>query len=192
MNHFNFFANLSPEKKSSSGSAIAAALIGCAILVVGGMYLNAKIKNTNVQKQLDYLTSVEQNPLFIQRNNMNNELNKKLISASDNYLFLSTADQFAGLATTADKETVEKLFSFFPEGTKIFRFSIEMKSVTINGVADSIETMTEVEKKLNESGLYSNVYINSAREDSHLVDNGPDAVSFSCKLTLSDKGGETK
>lgn len=192
MNHYNFFSSLSPEKKSTTGPLIAAALIGCSLVVVAGMYLNAKIKHNNVQQQLDYLTSVENNPVFIQRNNMNNALNKQLTSVSDNYLFLRTADLFTGLANTASDENVKMIFSFFPEGTKISRIAIDINSVSISGIADSLDSMIKVEEKMNASGFFSGVYIDSARVDGHTDVNGDDAVTFNCRLTLSDKGGETK
>lgn len=192
MNHFNFFSSITPERKSTSGPVIAAALVCCSLVVVAGMYLNAKIKHDNVQRQYDYLTSVESNPLFIQRNNMNNAMNKQLTSVSDNYLFLRTADLFTGYANSASDENVKKIFSFFPEGSKISRISINLNSVSISGIADSLDSMIEIEENMNKSGFFSKVYINSVKVDGHPDVNGEDAVSFDCELTLSDKGGETK
>lgn len=192
MNHFNFFSTAQKDKKAVNYPLISGILAASSLLIVLVMFLSAKIELLNAQNQLDYLTGVENNPAFILRYSMDKELQKQLTSATDNYVFLRTVDLMAENGSTVDGALVKNVLDFFPSGTKVFKMTVSHDELVVDGVASSLDTMIGVEKKMNKSDLFSSVFITTAKQDSHAEDNGKNAVTFNCRLTLTEKGEETK
>ena len=188
MNHFNFFENSNKEKKGLNVPLIAAVLFVCAAVVLAFMYLSAKVKLLNAEKQLDYLCSVEENAAFKKQFSEEKALESKLTSAESDYVFLRTAELIVKDSTTVDDGMIKTVFSYFPKGMTIEKMTVSYNSITIDGVAKNLQSLINVEKKLCASEYFSYVFVTTAKEDTHTGENGEDAITFNCKLIYVQKG----
>lgn len=188
MNYFNFFENGGKEKKALNLPFLSVMLFLAAALVLGGIYLTERTKLSTAESRLSYLDSVKNDPLFQAQCAEEKALADSLGQAEQDYVFLRTAEYLTEEGSTVDDELVRTVMSYFTAGTKIIKMTVSKNEVTVDGVADKLQTMINVEKKLNAGNDFGYVFVTSAKQDGHPEENGANAVSFNCKLTLAEKG----
>ena len=168
-------------------------IVAAAAISVAGIYCVMKLRVTALRKELDSLTAIRNDPAYIQNVGASKALDSALAEAQESYLFLRSAEALAEAGSTVDDGLVRSLFSCFPAGTKIVKLTISDRNISIEGVADSLETAITVQKNLQKQKNLSAVFVPSARADSHTDLNGTDAVSFSVRMTLNTaEGGESE
>ena len=188
MNHFNFFESAQKEKKTLNVPLISGVLVLLTLVVILGAYSAAKIRLSAAEGQLSYLESVKNNPAFLLQYTSEKEIESRAAQAEDDFAFLYSIEWLSSHSSTVNDQLLKTVSSYFPDNTKIIKMSVSQNDITIEGVSSDLDTMIGVEKKLAASGHFSSVFIDSAKQDGHTADNGENAISFSCRLTISQKG----
>ncbi len=185
MNYFNFFENAQSQKNQSNLPLIVAFLLLAALVILGGDYLIARTRLNRAKADLAYLEKVESDPSFVAQYEQVRKLDKSITQTEKNYMFLLTSDWIITDGTTVSDELVREIMACFGKKGKLIKLRISGTEVILEGVADSLATLIDIEQSFSASPSFRSVFVNSAKEDSHLQENGDEAVEFNCKLILS-------
>ncbi len=187
MNHYNFFEDVRKEKSTLNVPAACAVMFAAAAVILAGMYLAANGKLTEAERELNYLKTVEEDPAFRQQYQQEKQLEKDLDRAEEDYAFLTAAGWLTVNGDTADETLVRDVLACFPQGTKAVKMTVSQYDVTVEGVAKDLTAMIGVEKKLDGCGRFTEVFVTTAKEDTHADVNGKDSVTFQCRMKLAKK-----
>ncbi len=188
MNYFNFFENAQNEKKGINLPVVSAALVLSAAVVLTGIYVVSKSRMNSENDCLSYLTAVENDPAFSRRYTLEKELEKRVSDAQEDCVFLGIAGNLIENGSSVSKGLVDKIAACFSQNTKIVKLTVSGDNVSIEGVAENLDAMIASERALKKCDGFGEVFIDSAKDDGHAEENGVDAVSFKCRIVLSEKG----
>lgn len=192
MNYFNFFENVRKEKKALNIPLISGILVGVVLVLVLLSYLSLKGQLNSAQKDLAYLKQTQSAAGFRKQYSQVEALQKNLTQAEKDLTFLATVDYAVENGTTISRELVEEIVSCFGRNAKVIKLTVSGNEIAIEGLARNLQTLIDVETNLNAAGNFGDVFISSAKEDTHPDENGSQAVTFSCKMKLVQKVEEDK
>lgn len=190
MNYFNFFENVRKQKKALNIPLISGILVGLVLVVMLCSYLSLRGQLNYAQKDLAYLKQIQRADGFRKQYSQAEALQKDLTRAEQDLTFLGTVDYAAENGTTVSRELVETIVACFGRNAKVIKLTVSGSEISIEGLARNLQTLIDVETNLNAEGSFCDVFISSAKEDTHPDENGSQAVTFSCKMKLVQKAEE--
>lgn len=192
MNYFNFFETAQKEKKPLNVKLLAGFFLGLIVVCIAGTYFVKKTRLENAKKDLAFLQQVQNDPGFRAQYSAERNLQKNVDKVEGDYAFLATLDWAVDHASTVRRDLIEKVFACMGKNAKIIKMTVGGSDIALEGVARNLQTLIDVEKSLNTCGLFTDVFVSSAKADNNTDENGADAVTFSCHLTIAEKGAEKK